>query len=232
MFKSLESFYKSDKWIQFRLAYIGEHDPICKDCGKIIVESKQLHLHHIEELTLENVNDACVSLNPENIVVLCHDCHNKRHHRFGHGYGKRKNKWDKEIYIVYGPPFAGKKTFVKENMEPGDLVIEMDLIYQALSFQERYDNPNDLKQNVFAVRNLLLDQVKMRYGKYKRAWIIGGYADRAVRERLANDLGAELIYIEADIEQCLFRRMCCDDNRRKCAPQYKEYIERWFEDYT
>ncbi|MTK74006.1 HNH endonuclease, partial [Turicibacter sanguinis] len=151
MFKTLDSFYKSDKWIKFRLAYIGEHNPICADCQKFIIESKGLHLHHIEELTLENVNDANVSLNPDNIVILCHDCHNKRHQRFGYGYGNRKTKWDKGVYLVYGPPFAGKKTFVKEQMQPGDLVIELDLLYQALSLQERYVNPSEIKANVFAV---------------------------------------------------------------------------------
>ncbi|MTP79706.1 HNH endonuclease [Turicibacter sanguinis] len=231
MFKTLDSFYRSDKWIKFRLAYIGEHNPICGDCQKFIIESKELHLHHIEELTLENVNDANVSLNPDNIVILCHDCHNKRHQRFGYGYGNRKTKWDKGVYLVYGPPFAGKKTFVKEQMQPGDLVIELDLLYQALSLQERYVNPSDIKANVFAVKNLLLDQVKMRYGKYSRAWVIGGYPDRAARERLANDLGAEIILIETDKTECLNRLNHCQDERAHQKREFKRYIQQWFEEW-
>lgn len=230
MFTTLEAFYKSNEWVQFRLVYIAEHEPICTDCGKFIVESKELHLHHIEELTLENVNDYNVSLNPDNLTILCHDCHNKRHQRFGYGYGNRKTKWDKGVYLVYGPPFAGKKTFVKEQMQPGDIVIEMDLLYQALSFQERYANPEELKLNVFAVRKLLLDQVKMRYGKYNRAWVIGGYADRAGRERLANELGAEVIYIEADRDECLLRLNVCEDERVNRKKEFKTYIDRWFEE--
>ena len=230
MFRALEAFYKSDQWIKFRLAYIGEHEPICVDCQKMIIESKELHLHHIEELTLENVNDAYVSLNPDNIVILCHDCHNKRHQRFGYGYGNRKTKWDKGVYLVYGAPFSGKKTFVLEHMQPGDLVIELDLLYQALSLQELYVNPSEVKANVFAVRNLLLDQVKMRYGKYQRAWVIGGYADRATRERLANDLGAEVILIEATRSECYQRLNDCQDERANRKREFKHYIDQWFEE--
>ena len=226
MFRALEAFYKSDQWIKFRLAYIGEHEPICVDCQKMIIESKELHLHHIEELTLENVNDAYVSLNPDNIVILCHDCHNKRHQRFGYGYGNRKTKWDKGVYLVYGAPFSGKKTFVLEHMQPGDLVIELDLLYQALSLQELYVNPSEVKANVFAVRNLLLDQVKMRYG----AWVIGGYADRATRERLANDLGAEVILIEATRSECYQRLNDCQDERANRKREFKHYIDQWFEE--
>ena len=176
------------------------------------------------------MNDAYVSLNPYNIVILCHDCHNKRHQRFGYGYGNRKTKWDKGVYLVYGAPFSGKKTFVLEHMQPGDLVIELDLLYQALSLQELYVNPSEVKANVFAVRNLLLDQVKMRYGKYQRAWVIGGYADRATRERLANDLGAEVILIEATRSECYQRLNDCQDERANRKREFKHYIDQWFEE--
>ena len=116
-------------------------------------------------------------------------------------------------------------------MQPGDLVIELDLLYQALSLQERYVNPSEIKANVFAVKNLLLDQVKMRYGKYSRAWVIGGYPDRAARERLANDLGAEMVLIETDKTECLNRLNHCQDERANQKREFKQYIEQWFEEW-
>ena len=77
----------------------------------------------------------------------------------------------------------------------------------------------------------MLDQVKMRYGKYSRAWVIGGYPDRAARERLANDLGAEMVLIETDKTECLNRLTQCQDERANQKREFKQYIEQWFEEW-
>jgi hypothetical protein len=37
-------------------------------------------VHHRIWLTPENINDPNVSLNHENLELLCQDCHNKEHH--------------------------------------------------------------------------------------------------------------------------------------------------------
>lgn len=40
----------------------------------------------------------------------------------------------KTVHIVYGPPLAGKSTFVRENMGPDDLVFDMDAVQNALCY--------------------------------------------------------------------------------------------------
>ena len=47
--------------------------------------------------------------------------------------------------------------------------------------------------NVLAVRDTLINNIKVRYGRFNNAWIIGGYADRYQREALANEIGAKNI---------------------------------------
>lgn len=37
-------------------------------------------MHHRIWLTPENINDPSVSLNFDNLELLCQDCHNKEHH--------------------------------------------------------------------------------------------------------------------------------------------------------
>ncbi len=39
--------------------------------------SRAEEVHHIVELTPDNINDINVSLNPDNLLSLCHDCHTK-----------------------------------------------------------------------------------------------------------------------------------------------------------
>lgn len=227
----LDSFYSTDEWKDFRKNIITERGNKCTECGKDILIDKQLHVHHIKELTQENVNDYMISMNPDNVRIVCHECHNKIHERFGYGYGNRKRKFDRDVYIIYGPPLAGKKTYVKDNMEEGDIVIEMDMLYRAVSMGDMYNNPEKLKYNVYNIRNLLIDNVKTRYGKFNRAWVIGGYPNATDRDRLANELGADTIFINASKEECISRLKTCSDFRSNQFFKFKSYIDKWFEDY-
>ena len=107
------------------------------------------------------------------------------HRRFGHR---------KQVYIVWGSPLSGKSTLVRELMQYGDIVLDMDRLWEAITMQPAYTKPNNVRFNVFALRDNLLDQIKTRYGQWYDAYIIGGYPDANERDRLAKTLGAELIY--------------------------------------
>lgn len=225
----LQTFYASSKWRNFRLGLILERSKehngvICEKCRKLIVKPIDIHAHHKVELTPENVNDYSISLNPDKIELICHACHDKEHYRFGYKPGKK-------VYLVYGAPLAGKKTFVKENIERGDIVVDMDRLYEAVSMLPSYDKPDNLLANVLSIRTLLLDNVKTRYGKWYNAWIIGGYADKFKRERLAEELGAELVCIEATKEEC-YARLNVDQERKYRVAEWQKYINEWFEKYS
>ncbi|MDS1005308.1 HNH endonuclease [Clostridium sporogenes] len=222
-------FYKSKEWGNFRKIILAERGPVCQQCKKIIRESKHIQLHHKEELTPTNVTDVNITLNPDNIEVLCQECHNKLHGRWCKGQTIKKK--DKGVYIVYGPPLSGKTSYVLENMNRGDIVVDMDRLYQAVTLLPRYDKPDNLKYNVLSIRNIILDNIKTRYGGFKSAWIVGGYADKYSREQLARELGAELIFIDVDKEECLYRLRYCNDYRQN-KDEWISYIEKWFEKYT
>jgi predicted kinase len=220
----LKSFYASEAWQKFRTAIIAERGPRCQKCSKIIANPLDCILHHIKELTPENVRDVNIALNPDNVLIVCHDCHDKVHNRFGY-------KAERNVYIVFGPPLAGKSSYVREHMSRGDLIVDMDRLYSALSMLPDYDKPDNLFANVRAVHNLLIDNIKTRYGKWNNAWIIGGYADKYKREKLAEDLGAELIFCNVSKEECL-RRLELDEDRRYRKDEWRGYIEKWFNEYT
>jgi predicted kinase len=220
----IKTFLASERWIRFRLGLIAERGPVCQKCGRVITNPLDCIGHHITELTPENVNDPMISLNPQNVLIVCYDCHNEIHHRFGHTA-------ERGIYIVYGPPLAGKTTFVRERMMRGDLVVDMDEIYAAVSLQPEFDKPNELLSNVLGVRDKLLDNIKTRYGKWNSAWIIGGYEDRFKREQLASDLNAELIFCDVSREECL-RRLEINEALRYRKDEYRGYIDKWFDRYV
>ncbi|WP_031684035.1 HNH endonuclease, partial [Mycobacterium tuberculosis] len=103
----LQAFYASDVWRDFRMRLIGERGLRCEHCGKLVTQSRKLTAHHKIELTPDNVHDATISLNPDNVILVHHSCHNEIHKRFG-GAQKRS------VYLVYGPPLAGKTSFVRD----------------------------------------------------------------------------------------------------------------------
>lgn len=220
----LKSFYASEEWVTLRLLLINERGNRCEHCKQIIPRSKDLIGHHKIELTPENVHDRMISLNPENIEIICFDCHNKEHKRFGY-------QSERSVYLVYGPPMSGKSTFVRENVHRGDIVVDMDKLYAAVSMRPYYDKPDNLFSNVIGIHNQLVDNIRTRFGKWNNAWIIGGYADRYKRERLADDLGAELIFCDVSKEECL-RRLEQDEDRRYRQDEWRKYIEKWFDTYS
>ena len=226
---SLESFYSSSAWEDTRINVILERATsdgvICQECGQAIRESKKIIVHHIEELNINNVNDYNISFNHSNLLVVCFNCHNRIHKRFC------KQECEKGTYIVYGPPLSGKSTYVKNHKGPNDLVIDLDAIYQAITGNELYNKPDSLKYNAWAVRNMLLDNIKVRYGKFESAWIIGGYADKYEREKIIKDLGATPVLIAATKEECLMRLKSAKDFRQEKYKEWKQYISTWFEKY-
>ena len=221
----LSTFYRSKAWQNLLRKIKSERlnqdgNIICEYCGKPIVKKFDCIGHHKIALTPQNVNDVNVSLNSENVALVHHSCHNTIHRN------KFFNYHDRKVYIVYGPPLAGKTSYVSSVANAGDLILDIDNIWQALSGLSRYKKPATLNVNVFAVRDLLLDQIKTRRGKWHNAYIIGGYPYDAERKRLSDELNAEEILIDTSKQECLDRLTNCDDGRDR--QEWLQYINKWF----
>ncbi|MBQ1801924.1 MAG: HNH endonuclease [Lachnobacterium sp.] len=221
--RTLNGFYQSKEWINLLKTLKQERTDdngniICEYCNKPIVKKYDCIGHHKTQLTDENVINADISLNPKNIAFVHHRCHNYIHNKLGHV--KRK------IYIVYGAPLSGKSTFVKNNALKGDLIVDLDLIWQAISNQDLYIKPHTLNPFVFKIRDLLLDGIKYRLGKWKNAYIVGCYPFKSERERLVKELNAEEILIESSLDECIDRLNNDDSKRDKDI--WKKEIEKWF----
>ena len=221
---TLENFYKSKQWQKLlsviKLERVDEDGQlICWHCGKPITDKYDCIGHHTIFLTEDNVNDTEISLNPELIQLVHHRCHNKIHNKLG--YTKR------EIFLVYGPPLSGKSSYVSSVAEPGDMIIDINKIWECISVNAVHSNK--LNAAVFGVRNSLIDMVKYRVGRWDNCYIIGGYPLISERERLCKELGAREIFIDVPKEECL-KRLEASDSLDKEA--YKKYIEEWFRRFS
>lgn len=223
---SLYNFYRSKEWENLlkvlKLERVdAQGNIICSHCGKPIVKAYDCIGHHIIELTEENYTDYNISLNPDNIQLVHHKCHNIIHNKLFSG--------NRQVFIVYGSPLSGKSSWVADNMAEGDLLIDIDNIWQCVSGCDRYIKPNRLKSVVFAVRDNLLESVKYRRGKWLNAYIIGGYPYQAERERLAESLGAREVFIDTSYEECVKRLIACEDRDKRL---WEQYISDWWLQYN
>lgn len=221
---TLENFYKSKQWQKLlsviKLERIDEDGQlICWHCGKPITDKYDCIGHHTIFLTEDNVNDTEISLNPELIQLVHHRCHNKIHNKLG--YTKR------EIFLVYGPPLSGKSTYVSSVAEPGDMIIDINKIWECISVNAVHSNK--LNAAVFGVRNSLIDMVKYRVGRWDNCYIIGGYPLISERERLCKELGAREIFIDVPKEECL-KRLELSNSLDKEA--YSKFIDEWFRRFS
>lgn len=230
MFTSLAQFYNSELWRNFRLSLIAERtnkaDGIlyCEYSGAPIIKLYEAVAHHKTPLTMDNVNDFNISLNPSNIMLVTHKAHNEIHNRFGHCAGRK-------VYYVYGAPCSGKTTFVNSIKGNSDLICDVDNIWQCITGGARYDKPNALKANMFEVQRCILDMIKKRVGNWERAFVIDGGAAKTPRNNRINDLGAEAIFINTDKQTCL-QRLATDNNRTQAQKtEWAKYIDKWFNEY-
>ena len=223
-------FYRSKAWEKLiatlKLERLdADGNIICAYCGRPIVRKYDCIAHHRIELTDDNVNDPTISLNPDNIDLIHFRCHNQIHQRFG-GFCQR-------VYLVYGSPCSGKTSWVDEVANGDDLILDVDRIWDAICNDGRYrkvngksGRPHRLKANVFGIRDTLIEQIRIRKGMWRNAYIIGGYPLRTDRDRVCDMLNATPVYISATIDECLER---ADRERPK---EWKEYIRNWFDDYV
>lgn len=72
-------FYNSAAWKACRESYKHAKGGLCEDCLKHGIITAGAEVHHVIELTPENVNDPNIALNWDNLCLLCKDCHAKRH---------------------------------------------------------------------------------------------------------------------------------------------------------
>lgn len=79
MKKFAEKLYKSTAWQQVRDAAWRRDRCLCQDClkrGRVVPAEE---VHHIIPVTADNIDDATVTLNLNNLVSLCKECHKARH---------------------------------------------------------------------------------------------------------------------------------------------------------
>jgi 5-methylcytosine-specific restriction protein A len=72
-------FYKSQAWKQCRSAYAASKNYLCERCLKRGLLVPGEIVHHKVHLSPDNINDPDVTLNWDNLELVCRKCHAELH---------------------------------------------------------------------------------------------------------------------------------------------------------
>ena len=122
------------------------------------------------------------------------------------------------IHIVSGPPCSGKSTYVRENKKPGDVVIDYDLLAEAIG-DDRWDvkHPDVVRDmRRAAIDRILSDADEMD------AWIIDTDPTSASRSRYAA-ASADMVALDVPRVECE-RRALADERPQQTMDAIDAYF--------
>lgn len=105
------------------------------------------------------------------------------------------------IYVVIGPPCAGKTTYVREHKSDGDLVVDYDAIALALGGKD-HEADGLIRDTAVAVREKAVE-LALNAPQYE-SWIIHSRPSDEALKRY-NNAGCELITLDPGVDSCLER---------------------------
>ena len=134
-----------------------------------------------------------------------------------------KEEEERNIYLVMGCSCSGKSTYIRNNAKTGDLIFDFDKIHQALTISENHQHNDIIKNYVFEIRDVIYD--KLKRDNNITAWIINSSPLKEVRKKLVEDLGAKVIYIQRDKNECL------EIAKTERPAEWKNYINNYFDNF-
>lgn len=213
-------FYRSALWTNTTKGF-RTRNPNCRLCFNNGLDVFAHEVDHIIPLK----KAWHLRLDPHNLQSLCRSCHAKKRSMEAKMYSEEKNAG--KCTIVSGPPASGKSTFVKNNYRPGDLVLDLDIIYSAISLQPLHNRPNEkaLIRYALAARQAIIETAVLDGGNRPNFWFIVGAPDPIERKRLQELFNAEVIVFAIPKEIC-YRRL--DQRGIGNVPKMKQVTADWW----
>lgn len=219
------------RWQKASKLYLKSH-PYCVHCearGHIERGSKSnpLCVDHV----IPHRGDYALFWDQDNWQSLCKYHHDRKTVQEDGGFGRHayRGKGHLACTIVCGPPGSGKSTYVREHMHCGDLVVDLDELFQAICFQPVYTKPLPLLPYVLQLRDTLVNRLATDPTR-PQSWVITQGPKMDERDQLAKRLKAQVIVLEVSPNECL-RRIGADPRRKASVALWEPLVCRWWEAY-
>ena len=129
------------------------------------------------------------------------------------------------VVLVCGAPASGKSTYVEAHAEPGDVVIDFDLIREKVG-GTKWDQRMSIRRRALSYRAKMIYGLKDR--RSGKCWLIVMAASKAERDAWCSALGdVDVELMDTSKAECL-RRIKADPARRQHAFRHAGVVEDWF----
>lgn len=212
--------YNTARWRKLRMMQLRRY-PICAQCGGAAntVDHK---------IPIEQGGDVW---DFKNLQTLCFECHQLKRAKEAHMTAKGQTYNDiSQITLICGPPGAGKTSYVKERARHGDLILDLDRIFVALSGLPKYDKPTNLFHYAMTAYDSIVMALSRESESYQHSWVITSAARKKKRQQLQSLLNAKMVMLDVDPAECL-RRISKDPNRSARLEFWKDIVKNWWDDY-
>jgi 5-methylcytosine-specific restriction endonuclease McrA/predicted kinase len=225
--------YKTARWQKLREIFL-QQNPLCKDCEGVGDIQPATVCDHI----VPHKGDMELFWDIDNLQGLCKHHHDLKTAIENGGWRQQIIYFPKylkpsriPLFIVCGSPGSGKSTFVNNNKQRKDLVIDLDEIISTISGREIYQADFDRYiKNAILYRNQLLYSLN-KTKTYKRAWFITTAARLKHREFWRESLEPiKLFVLETPRDTCI-NRIKQDTRRKGKEEAYIKACRRWWDKY-
>lgn len=139
-------------------------------------------------------------------------------------------KKNTKVYLVIGPSGSGKTTYVSDHARRGDLILDFDLLFKAISGQDLYDKPATLLPFLLAARKTMMDMIG-EVDFIPTAWIVRNKITKDEIRQLESRLGAEVIELRVNAIECK-KRLESDPLRPPAQMQeWFRRVDEWWSDH-
>jgi hypothetical protein len=125
------------------------------------------------------------------------------------------------LTVITGPPCSGKTSYLRQHAQPGDIVIDFDVLAQALGSPDTHEHPDPIRYVTTVARRAAVDAaVRQHVTKGAVVWIVDSSPGER-RTQLYEDAGAEWVTLSVDRDE-LHRRAHAERPKR-----WHKIIDEW-----
>ncbi|MGR3547597.1 MAG: HNH endonuclease [Roseovarius sp.] len=238
---------RTARWRALRMEIIERDGGACVKCGA----RGRLEVDHVKPVR----DKPELAYDPQNLQSLCPSCHTRKTRiECGHKpTPPARRDWDMAVNalesaprrqfsvpaglqasripvnLVFGPPGAGKTTYVQDHARPDDLVIDLDRYLIALGGSP-WGADKAILRAAFAAHDADLHSLAER--RRGVAWLVKLAPSQA--ERMAWRLGlrrVQMVAILTPPDTCI-QRICAEPARQERAEKMCAAVHDWWRTYS
>jgi len=192
------------KWAKARMAFLMRN-PLCAACTAAGRTVPAFVVDHIKP----HLGDQKLFWDANNWQSLCKPCHDRKTATEDSTFASKGKAEGFNVVLLAGAPGAGKSSYVRWNMQRGDVVVDVDQLSAAVGYLELYDRPQNILTLSLEVRDFIYKLIATRHSSIAAAntvWVLTTQASLHGRKSIANAIKAtQTMVMDTTADVCASR---------------------------